>query len=350
MLAEAADFVIGVDTHKQRHSLALVVARTGALLKSWEIPASTDGYRQGLADAHELAAGARLWAPEGSGSYGAGLARFLLAAGECVRELERPQRSGVQARLKSDPLDALRAARSALARPLASPRAAGEREGLRVLLCTREQAVDVRRVGLNQLRALLVTAPDRLRQRLSGLSPSRLPGRCASLRIATTASEEERALGLALRLCGQRVLAATAEAQTLEREIERLVRMLAPALLAEPGVGPISAGFLLLGWSHQGRLRSEAAFARLSGAAPIPASSGRITRQRLDRGGDRRLNRALHTIVLARRRSHPATIAYIERRISEGKSSREAVRCLKRYLARQLFRLLEREAAIALKA
>jgi transposase len=138
--------------------------------------------------------------------------------------------------------------------------------------------------------------------------------------------------------------AATSEAQTLEREIEQLVQRLAPALLEEPGVGPISAGFLLLGWSHRGRLRSEAAFARLVGAAPIPASSGSVSRYRLDRGGDRRLNRALHTILLARRQHHPPTIAYIQRRVSEGKSSREAGRCLKRYLARHFYRLLEQTA------
>jgi len=137
------------------------------------------------------------------------------------------------------------------------------------------------------------------------------------------------------------VRAASAEAAALEREIERLVTRLAPQLLAQPGNGPVSAAALLLAWSHPGRLRSEAAFARLAGAAPIPASSGKVVRFRLDRGGDRRLNRALHTIVLSRRKHHAETIAYIERRQREGKSSREAIRCLKRFLARSLFRLLE---------
>ena len=345
MLAETADFVVGVDTHGQRHSFALVQAGTGALVREWELPACAQGYRRALALAQQLADGRRLWALEGSGCYGAGLARFLLAAGECVREVERPLRRGLQARLKSDSLDALRAARASFERPLASPRAGGSREALRVLLATREQAVQVRRVGLNQLRALLVTAPDELRQRLSGLPRTRLAIRCKALRLSAAASEHERATVLSLRLCARRVTAADREAQTLEREIERLVRTLAPALLDEPGVGPISAGFLLLGWSHHGRLRSEAAFARLAGSAPIPASSGQVSRHRLDRGGDRRLNRALHTIVLARRRHHPATIAYIERRLSEGKSTREAVRCLKRYLARHLYRLLEQTPA-----
>jgi transposase len=341
MLAETADFVVGVDTHGQRHSFALVHARTGALVREWKLPACAQGYREALTLAQQLGHGRRLWALEGSGCYGAGLARFLLAAGECVGEVERPLRRGVQGRLKSDSLDALRAARAGFERPLARPRADGTREALRVLLATREQAVQVRRVGFNQLRALLVTAPDQLRQRLAGLPRTRLAIRCRTLRLPAAAGEQERATVLALRLCAQRVTAADQEAQTLEREIERLVRTLAPALLDEPGVGPISAGFLLLGWSHQGRLRSEAAFARLAGSAPIPASSGKTVRHRLDRGGDRRLNRALHTIVLTRRRSHPATIAYIERRTQEGKTTREAVRCLKRYLARHLYRLLE---------
>jgi transposase len=345
MLAEGADCVVGVDTHGQRHSFALVDAGTGVLVREWVLPASCRGYRRALALARELAPGRRVWALEGSGCYGAGLARYLLAAGECVREVERPLRRGIEGRLKSDSLDAVRAARAAFERPLAIPRAGGTREALRVLLTTREQAVQVRRVGLNQLRALLVTAPDGLRQRLSGLPRTRLTTRCATLRLRISADEQDRASTLALRLCAHRVRAADHEAQTLEREIERLVRTLAPALLDEPGVGPISAGFLLLGWSHHGRLRSEAAFARLAGSAPIPASSGKTVRHRLDRGGDRRLNRALHTIVLARRRHHPATIAYIERRLSEGKTNREAVRCLKRYLARHLYRLLEQTPA-----
>jgi len=345
MVAETADFVVGVDTHGQRHWFALVEARTGALVREWELPACVKGYRRALELAEELAAGRRLWAVEGTGSYGAGLARLLIDAGEQVREVERPLRRGHQGRLKTDSLDALRAARAAFERRLATPRAGGAREALRVLLATREQAIDVRRVGLNQLRALLVTAPDGLRQRLSGLSPRRLPARCARLRLPAGAGEAEQASVLTLRLCARRVIGATREAEALEREIERLVQALAPGLLAEPGVGPISAGFLLLGWSHHGRLRSEAAFARLAGSAPIPASSGKVSRHRLDRGGDRRLNRALHTIVRARRRNHPPTIAYIERRVSEGKSSREAVRCLKRYLARHFYRLLEQTAA-----
>jgi transposase len=144
-----------------------------------------------------------------------------------------------------------------------------------------------------------------------------------------------------MRAVARRVVLLTTEERDLAREIETLTRTLAPQLLDQPGVGPLAAAQLLFSWSHCGRIRNEAAFARLAGCAPIPASSGQTVRYRLDRSGDRRLNRALHMILVTRRRSHPATIAYINRRLQEGKSRREAIRCLKRYLARNLYRLLE---------
>ena len=152
---------------------------------------------------------------------------------------------------------------------------------------------------------------------------------------------------LALRSIARRVLQLTAEERELAREIETITRKLAPQLLDQPGVGPHAAAQLVLSWSHQGRISSEAAFARLAGAAPIPASSGQTIRYRLDRSGDRKLNRALHMILVTRKRSHPATIAYIERRLAEGKTRREANRCLKRYLARSLYRLLEHGPPLA---
>jgi transposase len=140
-----------------------------------------------------------------------------------------------------------------------------------------------------------------------------------------------------------RIAAATSEAEELERELLGHVRALAPALLDEPGIGPVVAAQLLVAWSHHGRLRSEACFARLAGVAPVPASSGQTRRHRLSRGGDRQLNRALHTIVLHRRQHDPATREYITRRVTEGKSARDATRLLKRYLARHLYRLLEQQ-------
>ena len=257
-------------------------------------------------------------------------------------EVDRPRRHGHRGRAKSDSLDALRAARSALAgTPLALPRAAGTREAMRVLLTTREAAVAVRRSGLSQLRAHLISAPEQLRERLRGLPPATLLRRCASLRPDRRQPSEMRATVLALRSCARRIDAATREAAALERELQQLVHELAPHLLNQTGIGTICAAQLLIAWSHPGRLRSEAAFARLAGVAPLPASSGKLIRHRLDRGGDRQLNRALHTIVLTRRRCDPDTIAYLTRRKAEGKTDREAIRCLKRYLARSIYRRLE---------
>ena len=167
--------------------------------------------------------------------------------------------------------------------------------------------------------------------------------RCSRLRRTNSAGTDELATRLVLRSLARRIQAATAEAAELERELLGHIRALAPALLDEPGVGPIVAAQLIVAWSHRGRLRSEACFARLAGVAPIPASSGQTTRHRLSRGGDRQLNRALHTVILHRRLHDPATKDYIARRVAEGKTTREAVRLLKRYLARHLHRLLEQQ-------
>ncbi len=192
-----------------------------------------------------------------------------------------------------------------------------------------------------QLRSVIVTAPDRLRDDLRGLPVGRLLECCSRLRRSRSACADELATRLVLRSLARRIEAATREAGDLDAEILGHVRALAPKLLDEPGVGPIVAAQVIIAWSHPGRVRSEAAFARLAGAAPIPASSGQTTRHRLSRGGDRRLNRALHTVILHRRLHDPATKDYIERRVAEGKSRRDVVRPLKRYLARHLYRLLQ---------
>jgi transposase len=340
MLADQLDYVVGVDTHRDRHALA-VLTRVGALVLEAEIGADRRGYERALRLVVEHAAGVRLWAIEGSGSYGAGLARFLGARSECVVEIERPQRSGRRTG-KSDRIDALRAARAALGEAkLALPRAAGAREALRALVTTRAGAVATRRAALNQLRALIVIAPESMRAELCRLTRAKLLARCARLRPHSHADPQLRGTALALRACARRVQTATAEERELTREITRLVDELAPQLLAEPGVGPVSAAQLIVSWSHRGRFRGESAFARHAGATPIPASSGQVVRHRLNRGGDRALNRALHTIIVSRRKHEPNTIAYIQRRQHEGKSTREAIRCLKRYLARHLYRILE---------
>jgi transposase len=341
MLADDVAYVIGVDTHADAHALVLVEVASRRPCRSLTIAATRRGYRQALRLARRQAPGGRVWALEGSGSYGAGLARFLCERGEQVLEVERPRREGRRGRLKSDVLDAERAARQVLAEQAgATPRLGSETQALRALLVAREGAVLARSAALNELRALLVSAPPALRERMQGLHRSALVGACARLRPGPPSSERA-ALALALRSLARRIRQLQAEAQELESELARRVEALAPALLARRGVGPICAAELLVAWSQPGRLRSEAAFARLAGVAPIPASSGKVVRHRLDRGGDRRVNRALHTIVLCRRRVDPETKAYIARRVAEGKSEREAVRCLKRYLARSLFRVLE---------
>jgi hypothetical protein len=348
MLADEVDFVIGVDTHRDVHVYAFVAARSGAAVGEASISADPSGYRHALGLGRKHAPGRRVWAIEGAGAYGAGLARFLAACGERLVEVERPVRVGGGARGKSDSLDAIRAARAALSQTkLATPRQHGRRESLRALQTTRERAVVARTQALNQLRALIVVCPEPLRSELRALSQTRLIAHCLRLRPDARTNDEQRGTLVALRALARRLRTLTNEARELEHEIDSLVRELAPQLLNEAGVGPITAAQLVISWSHRGRVRTEAAFARLAGVAPIPASSGQTIRYRLDRGGDRKLNRALQTIVLTRRRQHPATIAYIQRRQHEGKTSRESIRCLKRYLARHLYRLLEQTPTTA---
>src|SRR5918995_4972937 len=290
MLADELDYVIGVDPHRDTHALAVVDVRSGGVVFEATAVADGEGYESVLRLAKQHAPGRRAVAVEGSGSFGAGLARFLVGREERVLEvgrLRRERQSG-----KNDALDAIRAARSVLGqtRP-ARPRAGGEREALRALSAAREGAVTARRAGLCQLRGLLVSAPEPLRAELRSLTRAQLLRRLAAVRPGRCQDSELRGTLLALRALARRVKALTAEERELAREIETLTRKLAPQLLEQPGV--------------------------------------------------RRLNRALHMILVTRRRAHAPTIAYINRRLQEGKSRREATRCLKRYLARNLFRLLE---------
>jgi transposase len=344
MVADELDYVVGVDTHLDEHVLAVVAAPSGAVVARRSVRASGRGYATALRFAAETANGRRVWAIEGAGHYGAGLARFLAGRGETVLESGRTPRAERRLQGKDDWLDAVRLAQATLGSDtVALPRSGERREALRLLLIARRSAVDVRREALVQLRAVIVTCPDRLREELRGLPVGRLLDRCSRLRRSPKATPDELAARLVLRSLARRIALATEESEELEREIFAHVRLLAPQLLDEPGVGPIVAAQLLVAWSHRGRLRSEAAFARLAGVAPVPASSGQTRRHRLSRGGDRQLNRALHTVVLHRRQHDPQTRDYIARRVAEGKSRRDATRLLKRYLARHLYRLLQNQ-------
>ena len=338
-LGERIDHVIGVDSHRDAHAAAFC-DHNGRVRGEQMVSADAFGYRE-LADAAAThAPGRRVWAIEGTGSYGAGLCAYLIGHGEWVVEIDRPRR-GRRAG-KCDRADAARAAREALSREhLIAPRARGQRAALRALLVTRESAVVARTKAIQLVRALLVSAPEELRERLRGHSTPDLLRSCARLRALPAQSLEHRATAVALRAGARRALALEAEAAELAELIEALVRPLAPQLLEEPGVGAITAAQILVSWSHPGRVRSEAAFAHLAGVCPVEASSGVVVRHRLQRGGDRKLNCALHTIVLSRMAHHAETRAYVERRAGDGKSPREIRRCLKRFVARRVYRLLE---------
>jgi transposase len=347
MLADRLDYVVGVDPHRDVHALAIVEVPTGGVVFEASVSASSDGYASALELARQHAPGRRAFAIEGTGSFGAGLTPLPCRRGWAGARGRAPAARATLGRQERRPRRDPGGAQRPRATRAAEPRAGGEREALRALLAAREGAVNARRAGLCQLRDLLITTPEPLRCELRPLTRAQLLRRLVAVRPERRRDLELRGALLALRTVARRVQQLTAEERQLAGEIETLTRMLAPQLLEQPGVGPLAAAQILVSWSHRGRIRSEAAFARLAGCAPIPASSGQTIRFRLDRSGDRRLNRALHMILVTRRRAHPPTIAYIDRRIQEGKSRREASRCLKRYLARHLYRLLEQGAPLA---
>ena len=347
MLADSVEVVIGVDTHKHTHTAAVVAAATGAVVSQATVPATSSGYQQLLRFATRQP-GRRVWAIEGTGGYGAGLTRFLAAHDEPVVELDRPKRAARRHGAKSDPLDATRAAREALGRDqLAQPGATGPRAALSVRLAARRSAVQAAGDAQRQLHALVIAAPPALRERLRPVGSTRqLVATCARMRVHTDWDLETRSTAATLRTLARRSRELTAEAADHRQAILELGRAWRPDLLTRTGVGPIVAATVLCAWSHAGRCRSDAAFAMLGGAAPIPASSGQTVRVRLNRSGDRQLNQALYTVVLTRLRTDPATRAYAQRRRALGKTHREIKRCLVRYVARQLYRLLENDPAL----
>jgi transposase len=344
ILAERFVYVIGVDTHKLTLSAA-VLNSVGGVLETCEVGADEAGHQRLTAMAAGYA-GPLLWAVEGTGSYGASLTEHLLGAGCVVTEVDRPKR-GARKHGKSDQIDAIRAGRDALAmKHVNPPRRRQEREQLRILLTTRAELVRTKTALCNHLQQLVITSSERLRPRFLEAQPryhgsERLVKKCLAARASRgRLGLEDQTRLRAMRQLSQLIQDLATQSDAYEREMNCLVHTMAPGLLALPGLGTLTAAQILVSWSHAGRVAGEAAFAALAGVAPIPASSGQTVRYRLNRGGDRRLNWALHTVVLNRCRYHQATREYVARRSAQGKSEREIRRCLKRYLARQLFKFL----------
>jgi transposase len=332
----------GVDTHGRTHHAA-VLDEQGRLLGDREFPADRGGYRQLLCwlGRHGQVG---VVGVEGTGSYGAGLARYLLEQQVRVVEVDRPDRRIRRQRGRSDPIDAEAAARAVLAgtATAAPKRRDGIVEAIRVLRTARRGASKARTAAINQLKALLVTAPAPVREALDDLSVSVLIGTCARFRPEETGlADPVHASKAALQAIARRIQLLEAELTLADQRLATLVGRAAPRLLQLLAIGNDHAGQLLVtAGQHPDRLRGEAAFAHLCGVAPIPASSGKIHRHRLHRGGDRDANKALHLAVVVRMRFCPRTRAYIERRTKEGLSKPEIMRCIKRYLAREVYHAL----------
>jgi transposase len=345
-LAEVVDVVIGVDTHVGTHCAAMVAAGTGGVIEDLTIAATGQGYvelSQWVDDLAETHGALRAWAIEGTGSHGAGLARHLRERGELVVELDRPERAKRRHGAKSDPLDAVRAAREALSRTrVGTPRQGENRQCLSVLLAARRSAVTAAGVAQRQVFALVIAAPEPIRERLRGQKLKAMVDQAATMRVHPSWNLEMTTTLTVLRNLARRAKSLQAEADGYEKDLKAIISTWRPDLLEEVGVGVIVAAVVLCAWSHPGRIHSEAGFAMLAGVAPIEATSGQvIDRHRLNRHGDRQLNRALHTIVITRQRGHQDTRDYTEKRTRQGKNPREIRRCLKRYIARDLYRKLE---------
>ena len=330
----------GVDTHADTHTVA-AISHLGAMLGHQSFPATAKGYRQlygWLADHGTL----MRVGMEGTSSYGAGLAAALTGHGVELVEVNRPARTTRRARGKSDPIDAEAAARAGLAGvATAVPKThTGVVEEIRVIFVARRGAVQARTAAINTLHQMIITAPLQLRAQLQPLTRTQQITGCAALHTGDITSPT-RATKLALRRLARRIGHLTAEITDATNDLTTLVQAHAPQLLTQVGVGSLSAAQLLItAGDNPDQMTSPASFAALCGTSPIPVSSGKTNRHRLNRGGDRQANCALHTIVLSRLRYHPETQAYAAKRQTEGKTERDIRRSLKRYLARRLFTLI----------
>ena len=336
--------ILGVDTHLDLH-VAVALDRLGRRLGEASVPTTAKGYE-------ELLIWAEGFGPvgcagvEGTSSYGAGLTQHLRARQIEVLEVERPEhrkRSSRRNLQKSDPSDAERAARAVLAGEASGvPKSAdGRVEMIRTLRSARRSAIKARTQAANQLQSLRVTAPEELRHRLRGLSTKELVSVAARFRLGDAPRDVPAATRFALRSVARRYEALSEEISELEAHLDRLVAQAAPELVSLPGIGTDNAATLLIvAGDNPRRLGSEASFASLCGVAPIEASSGKVVRHRLNRGGNREANRALYMVCLSRMRRDHRTQEYVARRTAEGKSKREIIRCLKRYIAREIYRVL----------
>jgi transposase len=337
----------GVDTHKATHHAAVLDAGTGKLLADREFSADPAGYEALLAwmgqHGHVVRVGV-----EGTGSYGAGLARHLNAHDVDTVEVVRPNRQQRRMRGKSDPLDAVNAARAVLSESAtASPKdRSGVVESIRLVRTTRRSAVKARKAAIGQIHGALATAPEDLRSALAGYSRAALVTRCARLRVTSDhdLNDPELTARRMLRRLARRIQCLDEEIAEADEELHILLTRQAPTLLSLTGVGTETAGQLLTTVGENvDRVTSEAALARLCGVAPIPASSGQTSRHRLHRGGDRDANSAVHMVVVNRLRWHAPTKAYIERRTAEGKTKKDIIRCLKRAVIRELYRAIRED-------
>jgi transposase len=333
----------GVDTHLDLN-VAAALDPIGGLLGVAEFPATRAGHGQLLGWLESFGAVARVGI-EGTSSYGATLARSLRSSGIAVLEVDRPNRQSRRRTGKSDPADAIEAARAALSGRAqgAGKSKDGNVEAIRALVVAKRSARATRIKTMNQIRHLGFTAPEELRERLRGVSRQDLAATAAGLRPRSSKDQVSFATKTALCLLGRRVLALDAEKEQLDDLLAKLVAKTAPELLSIYGVGIDTAATLLVtAGDNPERIRSEAAWAHLCGVAPIPASSGKVTRWRLDRGGDRHANSALWVIVITRMSADKRTRAYVERRLAEGKAKSDIIRILKRYVAREVYHYLPR--------
>ena len=337
----STDVIIGVDTHKDVHA-AFAINGLGAQLGAMTIPANPKGYRDLEAWAMSLGV-VRAIGIEGTGSYGAGLCRFLRARGCEVLEVNRPNRQLRHKKGKSDTVDAESAARAVLSgQATASPKSGDSVvEMIRHLKVARDTAVKARTQAMQTMKAVIVSAPDALREDLDHIAGKmafvrRLAGLRSGPITTTTASAKA-----SLRAIARRWLALDAEIKAHEAQLETFTAQQAPELVQAHGMAAgTAAQMLILVGDNPQRIRSEAAFAKLCGACPIPASSGKTNRHRLNRGGDRQANAALYRVVIVRMRGHRPTQDYVKRRTEQGKSKPEIIRCLKRYVAREIYHYL----------